>query len=181
MLKPDNWQVRIADLMNAGPARKDKLRRMLRELEEAGYLNRNRIRGEDGQFATVADVFERVDLNPEHTPICGGNGSDQGGKSAVDQGGFTGVGKPVDITNTDLTTYKGDFRHLHETPGPFDNGDFPTEQEIHDMTVELAAVCKGYANRTRQSRSFKQAGHMNKSRLSRLGGNRTGHTRANRH
>jgi len=42
LCKPDGWQVRFTDLVRRGDAKQLKLRRMLRELNQAGYLVRTR-------------------------------------------------------------------------------------------------------------------------------------------
>ncbi len=58
LTKPDQWQVRIHDLVAHGPARMKKVKRMLAELEEHGYLRRWRFRREDGSFEWDAEVYE---------------------------------------------------------------------------------------------------------------------------
>ena len=60
--KPDDWQVRLHDLMGRGPAGQHKIRRMLRELEAAGYLRRRRLRGADGTFSWTFTIFEDPSL-----------------------------------------------------------------------------------------------------------------------
>ena len=61
--KPDNWQVRLHDLMARGPAGEHKIRRMLRELEENGYLVRERHRRADGTYYSVTRVYENPDAD----------------------------------------------------------------------------------------------------------------------
>jgi len=56
--KPDHWQVRLHDLMKRGPAGEHKLRRILRELLHAGYLQRWRIKRPDGTFDWVTTIHE---------------------------------------------------------------------------------------------------------------------------
>ena len=56
--KPDDWQVRLHDLLKHGPAGQHKLRRMLRELEVCGYLRRERLRRFDGTFSWTFTIFE---------------------------------------------------------------------------------------------------------------------------
>lgn len=145
MLKPDNWEVYIESLKKAGPAKKDKLQRMLKELEAAGYLNRTRVHDpETGRFKTITEVYETVGLNQEKTPIYGGSKNGHSGKSAVDHSGFTGAGKPGRITNKNSTIYKGDFRHL-ETDVSSEE-ELLEKQAIHDMSVALGSVCLGFVN-----------------------------------
>lgn len=49
--KPDNWSVRITDLRNAAgpkPAGRDKVYALLKELKDAGYVTRNKRKGDNG-------------------------------------------------------------------------------------------------------------------------------------
>jgi hypothetical protein len=63
--KPDDWQVRLHDLIRRGPAGEHKIRRMLRELQQFGYLRRERMKRFDGTFAWVTTVFEVPGLASE--------------------------------------------------------------------------------------------------------------------
>jgi len=63
--KPDNWQVRLFDLVRRGPAGEHKIRRMLRELEQYGYLRRERFRRVDGTFGWSCTIFEDPNLAAE--------------------------------------------------------------------------------------------------------------------
>jgi len=56
--KPDHWQVRLHDLMKRGPAGQHKIRRMLGELRQAGYLETRRIKRPDGTFDWVTTIHE---------------------------------------------------------------------------------------------------------------------------
>lgn len=57
--KPDNWEVRTTDLLGKAPNCKiDKLQRILKELESAGYLVRERVHTADGRFGWVSQVYE---------------------------------------------------------------------------------------------------------------------------
>ena len=56
--KPDDWQVRVHDLVRQGPAGQHKISRMLRELEVAGYLMRRRFRRADGTFEWFVLILE---------------------------------------------------------------------------------------------------------------------------
>ena len=60
--KPDNWQVRLHDLLHHGPAGQHKISRMLRELDAAGYMMRHRFRREDGTFGWVVIILEDPSL-----------------------------------------------------------------------------------------------------------------------
>ena len=56
--KPDDWQVRMHDLVRNGPAGQHKISRMLRELEVAGYIRRRRFRRKDGTFEWFVLILE---------------------------------------------------------------------------------------------------------------------------
>ena len=64
LTKPDNWRVRVYDLVAHGPAGVHKIRRMLRELEDTDYLRRRLIRRRDGTFDWETVVYEVPSLNP---------------------------------------------------------------------------------------------------------------------
>jgi hypothetical protein len=59
--KPDHWRVRLHDLRQRGPAGEHKLRRILQELQRAGYLNAQRFRKPDGTFDWEMMIFEDPD------------------------------------------------------------------------------------------------------------------------
>lgn len=63
--KPDDWQVRMEDLENKGPAGEHKLRRMLAELRKYGYMNRVRITLKGGKFTWVTEIYEDPEQNPK--------------------------------------------------------------------------------------------------------------------
>lgn len=58
LCKPDNWQVRMGDLQRTAGVGRDQLRRILRELKDAGYLHRDRSHGADGRWEWVSTIHE---------------------------------------------------------------------------------------------------------------------------
>jgi hypothetical protein len=68
--KPDNWEVRSADLEEQGPAGSRKVKRMLAELRICGYMNRIRTKMPDGKFVWTTRAHprtpdrQRVSLKP---------------------------------------------------------------------------------------------------------------------
>jgi hypothetical protein len=62
--KPDNWEVRSADLEEQGPAGSRKVKRMLAELRICGYMNRIRTKMPDGKFVWTTEVYESPSQNP---------------------------------------------------------------------------------------------------------------------
>lgn len=57
--KADNWKVRLGDLRRQSGAGRDVTRRILKELEAAGYLTRERVRIAHGHFDWVCTVYEK--------------------------------------------------------------------------------------------------------------------------
>ncbi|HTP01060.1 MAG TPA: hypothetical protein VMJ64_06765, partial [Anaerolineales bacterium] len=60
--KPDDWVVRLHDLMRQGRFGKHKATRILRELVQYGYLKRRRIHQPDGTFVWETVVVEQPAL-----------------------------------------------------------------------------------------------------------------------
>jgi hypothetical protein len=58
LTKPDGWECRNNDIINNGPAGRDKVARMIKELIDAGYMKRFRFQNESGQFDWVTEVYE---------------------------------------------------------------------------------------------------------------------------
>ena len=101
--KPDGWHIRLVSLpfllqQRAGPGERmgrDRVRRILRELEQAGYLVRARSKTRDGRWTWHIDFDDEPIAPPDgHSTIDG---------SAVD-------GSPVDGSAVD-----GSGVHLHKT------------------------------------------------------------------
>jgi len=66
--KPDGWIVRNGDLYKQSPAGVKKTKRILKELQDFGYLVRERIQNEDGTFDYESTVYESLSLNPTVVP-----------------------------------------------------------------------------------------------------------------
>jgi hypothetical protein len=76
LCKPDGWQVRTRDLQRRGSAGRDQLRRILNELETAGYLRRDCLHEPDGRWRHVSTVYE-VPGGPEpEKPVPAEPGAD---------------------------------------------------------------------------------------------------------
>ena len=94
--KPDHWEVKLSDLENNGPAGEHKLGRMLAELRAAGYMNRIRVRHEDGTFSWVTEVYESPIQNPNPT------------SGRLSTSGSSTSGKPPDIVSTEKASTEPD-------------------------------------------------------------------------
>jgi len=142
MTKPDNWQVRVEELANAKQAGVKKIQRILKELEEAGYLYRERERDAEGKFSTITVVYERVGLNEHHTPIYGGTieqgshpqAETAGGPQAVIHGGKRRRIIRINKTNN----IKGD--------PPENSWQEPDPDAVQEMMGKLSSACQGFAN-----------------------------------
>ena len=56
--KPDDWTVRMSDLLKSGPAKLTAMRRMINEAIEYGYMERTRHTTNGGRFVWVTNVYE---------------------------------------------------------------------------------------------------------------------------
>ena len=87
--KPNDWEVSMVDLERKSPAGAHATRTLVRELEKAGYMVRERQRTEGGKFIWITTVYETIP------------------QLSID--GLSIDGKVPDILNTDLqnTELKG--------------------------------------------------------------------------
>jgi hypothetical protein len=79
MSKPDTWEVNREAIVAVRKAGRDKVTRMLAELENCGYLTREKHRGADGRFRWISVLYEEP-IHENH----GGKTVD--GFSALDTG-----------------------------------------------------------------------------------------------
>lgn len=60
--KPNYWEIKTSNVINSGPAGKKKVQKVMRELEDNGYLYRQRCHDEDGNFYWEIRIFEVPEL-----------------------------------------------------------------------------------------------------------------------
>lgn len=53
LTKPNNWVVRVGDIRNSGGIGRDKAYALMKELCDAGYIEKRESRSEDGQFGNI--------------------------------------------------------------------------------------------------------------------------------
>lgn len=83
LVKPDDWEVSVTALRKREKVGRDKLYRMLREIEDAGYLSRRPIRDEAGKVQrfdyviheTPQPLPENPEVDESTTSGLAGNGS----------------------------------------------------------------------------------------------------------
>ncbi len=91
---PDGWNIRMGHLMQKCKIGRDKLRRLIDELQAAGYLERDKVQGPGGKWEWPCTIFESPQ---ERLKILHGKSVDG---SPVD--GSPVDGEHVDILSTDL-------------------------------------------------------------------------------
>jgi hypothetical protein len=108
--KPDDWKTRNKDLENQGPAGREKIARMLKELQEFGYMNRERHQDEEGKFRWETCIYENPTLNPEHSL----ENKETEGETihGFTVNGSTVNGKPVYILKHDVLKHEEDQNTL---------------------------------------------------------------------
>lgn len=90
--KPDNWTISVEHLASLRGAGRDKIKRMLRDLESAGYLQRTKGRNERGHWDWTRTIYDRSQgrqtsisdessSNGNATDGKSGNGSASDGKA----------------------------------------------------------------------------------------------------
>jgi len=67
---PDGWAIKINHIAQLRQAGEKRVRRMLRELEDAGYITRRSERRPDGTFKYVSELYQDPAENPHHGPAA---------------------------------------------------------------------------------------------------------------
>jgi hypothetical protein len=103
--KPDGWECRNYDLVNQGPAGKHIIQRVLKELQEAGYIHRYQ-KSNGHKIEWVTEIYENPELNTtsRNTDIPPAE-EPTGGNSAGRESGHivsTDNSKNLSLENTDL-------------------------------------------------------------------------------
>jgi hypothetical protein len=89
---PDHWSCQREQLVAAAPNGETQVRRILGELEAAGYMTRTRARRGDGTFEWVREVHERP-VPPDSRTSEGRNGASPNGQLGLPTGGPSTGGK----------------------------------------------------------------------------------------
>ena len=129
--KPDNWQTNSRHLAKRFNANLDTVKKHLAQLEEIGYLKRQRSTNEKGQFEWITVVYESplVQSTMEEKTS---DGKTSAGKTSA---GKTSAGKTSDITNKDLTITE--FNQNDQDEEPDDDAEKPTAN-TPDGTAQTA-------------------------------------------
>lgn len=66
LAKPDGWEIRFHDPKNRARCGRDKMRKIIKELIDAGYIDRKISRTSKNRFETTHRVYELPTLNPNY-------------------------------------------------------------------------------------------------------------------
>jgi len=107
--KPDTWHVRMTDLESKSRDGRQRVRSLMHELEEAGYIRRSQVRDKAARWQTVTTVYE------EPQPINGKPLAESRGREPVN-------GNAVDIlsnepVSTHVISEDANASSLAERPG----------------------------------------------------------------
>lgn len=72
--KPDDWIVQVSDVMREGGLGRDKAKRLLKELRDAGYIETETVHNKEGRFAGKIDRIYEVSRSTEN-PANGESGT----------------------------------------------------------------------------------------------------------
>lgn len=65
--KPEDWTPRIYDIVESGPCKQHKIKTVFSELEDAGYMKREKFRKDDGTFDWKVTVSDHPRFDPGWT------------------------------------------------------------------------------------------------------------------
>lgn len=100
--KPDGWVVRFVDLVEKGDLKRHAMRTALKQLQEHGYMVRQRIQNDKGKFEWTTIVYETPQL-PIGQPLTDGTI----GQSSTG-GSLTHIVNTEEEVNTDLVLSSGE-------------------------------------------------------------------------
>lgn len=141
--KADNWKVRLGDLRREGGAGRDQVRRILKELETARYMMRERVRIGRGRFDWICTVFEK--------PQAGINSN-----SPCPEKPATAQPPAVEPSTVNRSIYKPETGHSRERQ----NTEHKEERDVVRLSPSLPTQTHGDAAsprvRERESRNPRQ-------------------------
>lgn len=124
--KPDHWVINIKHLAKESPsASKQRLYRILNELENYGYLTQERVRDEKGRLGETERIIHEIVQNDD---LSTGGFSTSGFSTS----GFSTSGKAGDIVRTDLIVRTEELVRTENIPDPSndDSDSISSDSEI---------------------------------------------------
>jgi hypothetical protein len=116
--KPEEWTPRMFDIVESGPCEKYKIRSVFEELENHGYMKREKVRADDGTFNWKVVVADHPRFDPgwsEPTPDTSHHGQD-GGSSNTDS---KSDGLLENTDNTTTAAERAPAGTREDDPDPF--------------------------------------------------------------
>lgn len=140
---PDNWEYNVGGLAKLSGCGRDKLRRMLGELEAVGYLVREQSHDRGGKFSGNVYV-----LQDEAPPSSGKPGNGEVPKSTVAGKTVNGKNRERETTLTvNPTLRKEDIEReedLNNTPLPPNGGGNGKRPSKYDLAEDAKPVLRAY-------------------------------------
>lgn len=143
LTKPDGWECRNYDLVNQGPAGKHIIQRVLKELQEAGYIYRYR-KSDGRKIEWITEIYETPELNTtsRNTDIPTSE------EPTVGSSDVRGSGH---IVSTDSNKYL--LKENTDFNGSAKNSETPVtpiietireneKQSLNTLADQIAAICK---------------------------------------
>lgn len=171
--KPNGWKARVSDLIAQSPAGRHVVQRILKELEKFGYLHREKVRKENGQFTWVSTVYESPrpvtqiageedsdggEWEDDHDPIFS-HGDENSTITQFSVDGSSVDGKPVhivstELVNTDLSSSEG--LETDNPPSPNKKPEMKPITEPYGIFQRLAELEPGIP----QGQTLRDAKHL---------------------
>ena len=102
MSKPDTWEINREAIVAFRKAGRDKVTRMLSELENCGYLTREKHRGKDGRFHWISVLYEEpIHQNHGGKTVDGFSALDTGKPSTAEPSLDKPATRKAPLLNTD--------------------------------------------------------------------------------
>lgn len=128
--KPDGWHVNADRIAEHGKEGRDAIRAALTELEVAGYLVRNRSRGDGGRWTTEHVLYEHPSLVPDEPDTT----------TAENQRRSTSAGWPT--SDNQAVTTEDCYEDCYEPSSSSDSDARPDRVEMDDDEIEKSETSK---------------------------------------
>ena len=130
--KPDDWRTNSEAIARAGAEGRDAIRKALQELEDCGYLLREKLRDDLGKWTTIVTVYESS-TKPQVAPTTGNPAS--GTRLSVVRASGNQASSSNTETNTEKHSYPKDgLARLPEPRPDCPDCDGTTRKRLPDGT-----------------------------------------------
>lgn len=134
--KPDHWVINIKHLAKESPsASKQRLYRILNELENCGYLTQERVRDEKGRLGETERIVHEIVPNDD---LSTGGFSTSGFSTS----GFSTSGKSGDIVRTEEIVRTEDLERTENSSAPSSDGSDSNEVVASEIVSPVVAKAR---------------------------------------